>query len=76
MEGQKHLFGTHDAKKFLPVINQTSKRIALVFEEEMKESVNTSRIIQATTLEYIYGVLFGLNPGVLDGTCGTFSFCS
>jgi cytochrome P450 len=50
------------------VINQVSKRSASVLPKRLEEGLSKSNFTQTTTFEYIYGVLFGLNPGVLDGT--------
>jgi len=68
MIAQKHIFGSTDAASHVDNINTVSRRIGEVFEEKMSQRMEESLFISECTLEYIYAILFGLNPGILDGT--------
>eukprot|EP00008_Paramoeba_atlantica_P004150 CAMPEP_0201476328 /NCGR_PEP_ID=MMETSP0151_2-20130828/1547_1 /ASSEMBLY_ACC=CAM_ASM_000257 /TAXON_ID=200890 /ORGANISM="Paramoeba atlantica, Strain 621/1 / CCAP 1560/9" /LENGTH=489 /DNA_ID=CAMNT_0047856659 /DNA_START=129 /DNA_END=1598 /DNA_ORIENTATION=- len=65
---QKHLFGHSDAESYVNKINQVSKRIGDAFPRFMEESLDDSLLTQKSTFEYIYGILYGSNPGIMDMT--------
>eukprot|EP00008_Paramoeba_atlantica_P003703 CAMPEP_0201485858 /NCGR_PEP_ID=MMETSP0151_2-20130828/9952_1 /ASSEMBLY_ACC=CAM_ASM_000257 /TAXON_ID=200890 /ORGANISM="Paramoeba atlantica, Strain 621/1 / CCAP 1560/9" /LENGTH=481 /DNA_ID=CAMNT_0047870185 /DNA_START=56 /DNA_END=1498 /DNA_ORIENTATION=+ len=68
MVAQKHLFSNQDAASHIKAINPVTKRIGDCFLEKMKKPMDETMVTQHTTFEYIYGIMFGMNPGLFDGT--------